>query len=183
MDRGWWKMENKELSFFTWIAIHVENIIMTKLVPKENPGVVFKWLFKVPILFYKAGLPLFGDFILLLTTTGRKSRKPRHTPLEYHLEEGSGYCVITAGWGGKTDWAKNIIAYPHVHAQAGQRHFNARAEALTNDEVTAWLAHVVEVNPASLKIWSRWAGEELDGSLESMRKAAKYFPSFRLIPE
>jgi hypothetical protein len=47
--------------------------------------------------------------------------------------------------------------------------------------VAAWLYYVVQVNPASLKMWSRWAGP-LDGSLESMNKAAKYFPSFRLKP-
>jgi hypothetical protein len=40
----------------------------------------------------------------------------------------------------------------------------------------------VQVNPGSIRIWSRWAGGELDGSLESMRKAARYFPCFRLIP-
>jgi deazaflavin-dependent oxidoreductase (nitroreductase family) len=174
-------MEDK-ITFFGRVAQWVENAIMTRLVPKDSPGVVFKWLFKIPILFYKVGLPLFGDFILLLTTTGRKSGKPRYSPLEYRREEGSGYFVITAGWGGNTDWVKNLRANPNVHLQAGRRHFDARAESLTDDEVAAWLLHAVQVNPASLKIWSRWAGEVLDGSLESMYKAARYFPSFRLIP-
>ena len=160
-----------------------ENLLMTYLVPKDSPGLVFKWLFKVPILFYKAGLPMFGDFILLLTTTGRKTGKPRYTPLEYHREGKSGCFIIMAGWGGKTDWMLNVLANPRVHVQVGRNHFDAVAEKMSDDEVAEWLFHVVQVNPGSIKIWSRWAGEALDGSLESMEKAARYFPSFRLIPQ
>ena len=174
-------MAENNLSFFMRVILNIENFIMTRLVPKQNTGILFKWFFKMPIFFYKIGLPLFGGFILLLTTTGRKTGKPRHTPLEYRREEGSGTFIIMAGWGGKTDWARNIIKDPRVHVQAGWKHFDAVAEKLDDEEVAAWLHHVVQVNPSSIKIWSRWAGE-LDNSIESMRKAAKYFPSFRLKP-
>lgn len=175
-------MTDEKIPFAGRVAISIENLLMTRLVPKDNPGMLFKWLFKVPILFYRIGLPLFGDFILLLTTTGRRSGKKRYTPLEYRREKGSGYFVVTAGWGGRTDWVKNLRANQIVHVQAGWRHFDARAESLTDEEVTAWLAYAVKVNPGSLKIWSRWAGEPLNGSMESLSKAARYFPSFRLIP-
>jgi deazaflavin-dependent oxidoreductase (nitroreductase family) len=168
--------------WISWLALQIENVIMTRLVPKDRPGIMFKWLFKVPILFFKMGLPFFGDFVLLLTTTGRKTGKPRYAPLEYHCEEKSGYFIIMAGWGGKTDWSSNILVNPHVHVQAGSRHFDAIAEKIADDEVAAWLLKATQVNPPSLKIWSRWAGEPLDGSLDSMKKAAPHFPSFRLIP-
>ena len=175
-------MPRTELSFFTRVILNIENVIMACLVPKENTGILFKWFFKIPILFYKIGLPLFGNFILLLTTTGRKTGKPRHTPLEYRRKDGSGYFIIMAGWGGNTDWARNIIKDPRVHVQAGRNHFDAIAEKMNSEEVAAWLHHVVQINPSSIKIWSRWAGESLDGSMESRRKAAKYYPSFRLKP-
>jgi deazaflavin-dependent oxidoreductase (nitroreductase family) len=174
-------MEEKTPSPVARLAFAIENAIMTRLVPTDGTGLVFKWLFKIPIFFYKIGLPLFGDFILLLTSTGRKSGKARRTPLEYRREDGSGFFIIMAGWGGKTDWAANITSNPRVHVQAGWKHFDALAEKLNDEEVAAWLYYVVQVNPASLKMWSRWAGP-LDGSLESMNKAAKYFPSFRLKP-
>jgi len=161
-------------------ALRAEELIMTRLVPHDNPGPVFRWLFKVPILFYKAGLPLFGDFILLLTTTGRKTGKVRQTPLEYRVEPDSGCFIITAGWGGKTDWYRNACANPRVRVQAGRRKFEALAEPLSEAEVAAWLIQAVKVNPASLKIWSRWAGEALDGSEEGLRRAARHFPALRL---
>jgi deazaflavin-dependent oxidoreductase (nitroreductase family) len=182
MDNGRWTMAEEKIPFFGRAALWIENAIMTRLVPKDRPGVVFKWLFKIPIIFYKVGLPLFGGFILLLTTTGRKTGKPRYTPLEYHAEDVSGYFIIMAGWGGKTDWMKNILADARVHAQAGRRRFDAIAEKMTDEEVAAWLYKATQVNPSSLKIWSRWAGEPLDGSLESMKKAAPHFPCFRLVP-
>lgn len=175
-------MSDGKLSLFMKAVLAMETFIMTRLVPRDNPGVIFKRLFKVPMLFYRAGLPCMGNFILLLTTTGRKTGKPRYTPLEYHPEDGSGYFIVMAGWGGNTDWKKNILANPSVHVQAGRRHFNATAEEMSNEEVAAWLYKATQVNPSSLKIWSRWAGEDLNGSLESMRKAAPHFPSFRLIP-
>ncbi|MFZ5856377.1 MAG: nitroreductase family deazaflavin-dependent oxidoreductase [Chloroflexota bacterium] len=162
--------------------LRAEDIIMTRLVPMDRPGAVFKWLFKVPILFYKIGLPLFGGFILLLTTTGRKSGKPRHTPLEYRREAGTGHRIIMAGWGGDTDWRKNIEANPRVHVQAGWTKYNALAEKLTDNEVADFLAEAMRLNPRSERIWSRWAGEPVRAQeRESLLRAAKFFPSFRLL--
>ena len=64
-----------------------ETFIMN-LVPKESVGPVFKWLFKMPILQYKLGMGwMIGKYVLLLTTTGRKSGQPRHTPLEYEYDK------------------------------------------------------------------------------------------------
>lgn len=171
----------KPLTSFEKFAIRAEDIIVTRLVPMDTPGVVFKWLFKVPILFYKIGLPLFGGFILLLTTTGRKSGRPRHTPLEFRREAGTDHRIIMAGWGGNTDWRKNIEANPHVHVQAGWTKYDALAEKLTDDEVADFLAEAMRLNPRSERIWSRWAVEPVRADeRESLLRAAKFFPSFRL---
>jgi hypothetical protein len=41
----------------------------------------------------------------------------------------------------------------------------------------------LKLNPASGKLWSRWAGEPVSlAEPESILRAAKYFPSFRLRP-
>ena len=176
-------MPAHKLSALENFLLRAEDLIMTRLVPMDRPGVVFKWLFKVPILFYKVGLPLFGGFIILLTSTGRKSGKPRHTPLEFRREAGTGHRIIMAGWGGDTDWRKNSEANPHVHVQAGWKKFDALAEKLTDDEVADFLAEAMRLNPRSERIWSRWAGEPVRvEDRESLLRAAKFFPSFRLKP-
>lgn len=149
----------------------------------DHPGPVFKWLFKIPVLFFKVGIPLFGDFILLLTTTGRKSGKLRFTPLEYRRETTTNHVIITAGWGGYTDWRSNIQANPRVGVQIGRSKYDAVAEPLSDAEVATWMADTIRVNPRSAKMFSRWAGkpvgiDEPDGLLH----AAQFFPSFRLKP-
>ena len=176
-------MAERKLTMFERFILRTEHLIMTRLVPPNHPGLVFKWLFKTPVIFYRIGLPLFGDFVLLLTTTGRKSGKLRYTPVEYRCEPGTGDFIIMAGWGGNTDWRKNIEANPHVLVQAGRRKFKAVAERLTDREVADWLAETVRVNPRSADIWSRWAGEPVTlDRPESFLRAARYFPSFRLRP-
>jgi len=174
-------MSERKLTLFERSILRAEHLIMTRLVPADKPGPVFRWLFKTPVIFYRIGLPLFGDFVLLLTTTGRKSGKLRYTPVEYRCEPGTGDFIVMAGWGGNTDWRKNIEANPHVLVQAGRRKFKAVAERLTDREVADWLAETVRVNPRSADIWSRWAGEPVTlDRPESLLNAARYFPSFRL---
>jgi deazaflavin-dependent oxidoreductase (nitroreductase family) len=153
---------------------------MTRLVPKDGPGPVFRWLFKTPVFFYRIGIPIFSGFVLLLTTTGRKTGKARQTPLEYRLERETGCYIIMAGWGGKTDWYRNARANPNVQVQVGRRKFRAVAEPLSEEDVAAWLMQVIRVNPRSLTMFSRWAGEPLDGSEAGLRCAACHFPSLRL---
>ena len=176
-------MPDNKLTPFEKFALRAEDVILTRLVPMDTPGPLFKWLFKIPILFYKIGLPLFGGFILLLTTIGRKSGRPRHTPLEFRREAGTGHRIIMAGWGGNTDWRRNIEANPRVHVQAGWKKFDALAEKLTDNEVADFIAEAMRLNPRSERIWSRWAGGPVRAEdRESLLRAAKFFPSFRLKP-
>ncbi len=155
-----------------------ETLIMDKLVGQDNPGPFFKWLFKIPILQYKLGLGwMIGRYVLLLTTTGRKSGKPRHTPLEYiHDREHDRYRVA-AGWGGKTDWYRNVCANPHVTVQVGRRKFHAVAEKASAEEVAQYMLTVSQRHPHMDKVWNRWSDQPVDETFESYVYAAQFFPS------
>lgn len=50
--------------------------------------------------------------IMVLTTVGRRSGRLRRTPLNYALVDGDIYCV--AGFGGASDWYRNLRAAPGV---------------------------------------------------------------------
>ena len=52
-------------------------------------------------------------------TTGRKTGNTRYTPLEFTFDEKTGSYIVSAGWGGKTDWYKNALAEPLVTVQVG----------------------------------------------------------------
>lgn len=56
--------------------------------------------------------PAVGGRIMVLTTIGRTSGRPRRTPLNYAIVDGELYC--TAGFGSISDWYRNIRANPEV---------------------------------------------------------------------
>ena len=161
----------------------IEVWIMDRLVMQNRPGSVFKWLFKIPILQYKLGMGwMIGKYILLLTTTGRKSGRLRQTPLEYLYDEEQDRYRIMAGWGGNTDWYRNVVKNPNVKVQVGRRKFDAVAEKATDEEVAKYMMYVSERHPRMDKVWNRWSDNPLDGTFESYVHAAKFFPSVWLKP-
>jgi deazaflavin-dependent oxidoreductase (nitroreductase family) len=160
----------------------IETFIMD-LVPRKNVGPIFKWIFKIPVLQYKLGLGwLTGHSILLLTTTGRKTGKPRHTPLEYIYDSERDRYRVAAGWGGNTDWHRNLLANPHVMVQVGRRKFDALAEPASDEEVARYMMEVSQRHPRMDRVWNRWSDRPVDGSFESYVYAARFFPSMWLKP-
>ena len=86
---------------------------------------------KIVKTLYRMGLgPIIGRFILLLTTTGRKSGLQRVTPLQY--EEIDGFIYVGSARGTRADWFCNILADPRVRVRVKNRQFDAMAEAVTN---------------------------------------------------
>jgi len=159
-----------------------ETFIMN-LVPQKNVGPVFKWIFKMPIMHYKLGMGwMIGKYVLLLTTTGRKSGQPRHTPLEYEYDKENDRYRVAAGWGGNTDWYKNLKANPKVYVQVGGRKFETVAEIASDEEVAQYMMNVSKRHPRMDEIWNRWSDKPVDGTLESYIDAAKFFPSVWLKP-
>lgn len=160
-----------------------ETWILDKLVMQDSPGPVFKWLFKVPILQYRLGLGwMIGNYVLLLTTTGRKTGKLRRTPLEYIFDKEHDRYRIAAGWGGKTDWYRNLQKNPRVTVQVGRRKFEAIAEKASDEEVAQYMMYVSSRHPRMDQVWARWSDRPLDGTFESYVHAAKFFPSVWLRP-
>ncbi len=89
-----------------------------------------------PRAAYALGLgPLLGPLILLLTTTGRKSGRPRVTPLQYEEIDGCFYIGAMRGRG--ADWFRNLSADPRVQLQVGARRFSAVAQPITNPSTIA----------------------------------------------
>jgi len=81
--------------FSVWMEVE----ILSRLTPKDGVGPVFKWIFKIPVLYYKLGLGwMLGKRFLLLTTTGRRSGKPRQTPLEFVYNPQEDSYRVSPGW-------------------------------------------------------------------------------------
>lgn len=86
-----------------------------------------------PQAAYALGLGLvLGRMVLLLTTTGRRSGKRRVTPLQY--EELDGKIYVTAAYGLRADWVRNIQANPCVEVRVRGGRFQGFASVITDRE-------------------------------------------------
>lgn len=73
--------------------------------------------------------------LLVLTTTGAKSRLPRTLPLVYSTD-GERLVIIASKGGAPTnpDWFHNLVAHPEVTVEVPGETFQARAEVAIGDE-------------------------------------------------
>lgn len=87
--------------------------------------------------------------LLLLTTTGAKSGKPRTVPLAYSTD--GEHLVIAASKGGapsNPDWYFNLLAHPVVTVELGTESFQARATIVADERERERLyAHHAELMP------------------------------------
>jgi deazaflavin-dependent oxidoreductase (nitroreductase family) len=87
---------------------------------------------------------------LVLTTTGRRSGRPRSNPLLY-VPDGDAYVVVGSNWGQprQPSWALNLLAEPAAEVLRKGRRTPVRAELATGAErerlwrllVTEWPAY------------------------------------------
>jgi deazaflavin-dependent oxidoreductase (nitroreductase family) len=100
-----------------------------------------------PRAAYAIGLgPIIGRFVLLLTTVGRKSGRPRVTPLVY--QERDHTILVASARGLEADWLRNIQSNPNVRVRVGRRQFDALAEPTTDGEKIAdYLQSLMARNP------------------------------------
>ena len=74
---------------------------------------------------------------LLLTTSGRRTGKPRTTPLIYGHDEAADCYVIVASRGGARhhpSWYLNLVDRPAVRLQVGEESLDATARTASADE-------------------------------------------------
>jgi deazaflavin-dependent oxidoreductase (nitroreductase family) len=98
-----------------------------------------------------------GPSVLVLITTGRKSGKPHHTPLQYELVEEKYY--VGSARGILADWYCNILADPVVKFELKGVEHNADAEVITDPgRIADFLEFRLERNPRMIGIMMRLEG-------------------------
>lgn len=83
----------------------------------------------------KVGGPFAGRPMMILTTTGAKSGKPRVAPLVY-TTDGDDYVIIASKGGSPTnpDWYYNLVANPVATVEVGSETFQVRAREVKGSE-------------------------------------------------
>ena len=112
-----------------------------------------------------------GRVILLLTTTGRKSGRPRVTPLQY--EESDGIIYLGAARGKQADWVRNILADPEVTVRVKAREFHGVANVVSDvSRIADFLELRLRRHPQMVAAMLRSEGLALPPSRAQLEKYA-----------
>ena len=144
---------------------------------KQKKKVIKKFQFlssHIVVPLYRIGLlPLLGfsRIFLLLETIGRKSRKKRITPLEYHRIDG--IIHIFSARGEESDWFKNIRESPNkISVKLGFHRFKPRIEIIYDPkeklEVLKWYVTTHPTYAKHLMGWNRNKNDPESGVLDSL---------------
>jgi deazaflavin-dependent oxidoreductase (nitroreductase family) len=116
-------------------------------------GGLLWFLYRAPLVEWRMGLGLIlrRFHLLVLTTRGRKSGKPRHTMLEHSMMGGRAY--VAPGWGAKTQWYRNILSDARVTVQSSGKPYGAIARRVTDDDE---LARLYEVIRGKSPVWRQY---------------------------
>jgi deazaflavin-dependent oxidoreductase (nitroreductase family) len=96
----------------------------------------------------RVGAKLLWFPAALITTTGRKSGRPRTTPTLY-LDDGD-RVILPASFGGRDAdpaWYLNLESNPQVHVQIRSRHLDLTARDATEDERKRYWPRLIKMYP------------------------------------
>jgi deazaflavin-dependent oxidoreductase (nitroreductase family) len=96
----------------------------------------------------KVGGPFEGKTLLLLHTTGAKTRQERVNPVAC-VTDGDNLVIIASKGGAPAnpDWYNNILAHPLVTVEVGTDKYQANAEITSEPERTRLFNKMVDVMP------------------------------------
>ena len=96
----------------------------------------------------KLGGRIFGNPILLLNTTGRKTGRSRTTPLLY-LPDGENMVIVASNGGAQKHpaWYFNLRSDPEVEVEIGDRKLQVRAQDAEGEEKQGLWKRLVAAYP------------------------------------
>ena len=139
---------------------------------RNTPRFLLRLIHFPPRLAYAIGLgPVIGRLVMLLATTGRKSGKPRITPLQYEEQDEKIY--LGSALGVQADWVRNIMANPVVNVQVGSRRFSGLAEVVTDPaRIADFLELRLHHHPRMISAMLRGEGFSMPPTRQDLEKYA-----------
>jgi len=110
----------------------------------------------------KIGGSMGGQKLLLLTTKGNKTGKPRTVPVMCFEDDGCPVVIASAaGSPAHPAWFKNLERDPNVTVELDGRRFSARAETVTGERRTRIWQEVVRAQPRFAGYEKKTQGREI----------------------
>jgi len=136
---------------------------MKRIRTVEPPQGLARLLYRMPIVFYRAGLGwMLGKRFVFLTHTGRRSGKTRQTVLEIIRRDIEGQTLyVVSAFGDKADWYQNILAQPEVNIQVSKKKAQAIAHPLPIEDAVQEMQRYYQAHPRLLTMLVRVVGYEI----------------------
>ena len=158
---------------------------MTKSIVDRPPSGALRFGLRLPIWLYRMKLGwLLGYRFLMLTHTGRKSRRLHQAVIEVvrHDKETDTFYVVS-GWGEKSDWYQNIRKSPHVTIHVSWRKFQAIAEFIPLDKAIEFIGAYARKHPVAFSELSRlFLGGHVKPDSDALQRIAMKMPMVAFRP-
>ncbi|VEG45654.1 deazaflavin-dependent nitroreductase family protein [Mycolicibacterium flavescens] len=146
---------------------------------RMTPPRWLKYANKLVMVLLRLGLPISRhESPVVLTVPGRRTGKPRSTPITPMFVDGARY-VINGYPGG--DWVRNARAANHVTLRQGRRSERVRLVELSPDEARPVLRQFPAQVPVGVDLMTR-AGVLETGTPDELEGMAGRLPVFRVDP-
>jgi deazaflavin-dependent oxidoreductase (nitroreductase family) len=154
---------------------------------REHPRGLLRVFFRFPVYLHRLGFGgwerLIGAQWMLITTTGRKSGKPRQVMVDVmEYDKATDTYLVEAAYGTRADWYRNIQAHPDFTAQVGRRKFHARAVALNPDQAVDKMLDFFRRKPAYTRAVMAMVGLKFKDEAE-LREFARHLTLVAIKPQ
>lgn len=141
-------------------------------------------LFRLPIRLYRMGLGgLLGRRFVLINHIGRVTGVSRQVVVEIvDRDPRRGTYTVPSGFGGRSDWYRNVMRKPEVTIQVGRRTLPVTAAPLPVDEAEEIMVGYARRHPFAARRLAPFMGFEVDGSEADYRHVAREIPFVRFTP-
>ena len=144
--------------------------------PPYQPG----WILKAQVcLLRRHKLAYFDKHYMVITTTGRKTRRKYSIPIGFARDDNT---YLALNMGGKSNWYRNALANPCVTLEVEGKTFAARAEQVpvdTPEKLQKVLAVYKRERPGAFENFFQTS---LDVPAEQLMDIGKYASFVRFIP-
>lgn len=152
---------------------------------RRSPRGIVAWLLKAPRILYWLDLGWLLDHrAALITHRGRKSgliyqsmvEVARYDPVTHEV-------VVASGWGGRTDWYRNIQVEPALEVRIGRLRFVPQQRLLDERQTYREIADFARRNPWEGRMMRRLFGVDLAaGEMAARTQVAGFFKGVSFQP-
>lgn len=157
--------------------------------PHSSPGLVRRWLFRLPLLLHRVGIRgierLIGIDWIVLTTTGRRSGRPHTVVLDVvGRDHARDVWYVQPAYGRDAAWVRNVEADPEARAEVDGRVLAVHVTDVTGPDGAEVVLRFLRRHPwyGRVIVWFVGYVDSVDRTDDDLRRRLAGTPVFAIAP-